>query len=108
MVERVLTPKPDHEPLAEVLQPETHDRREVVLEDPPVAHAHVALGVGDQEHRRLASEVDDLPPVIALVLQCVRIGRRGRARVVPRGRGRVMVHKVYALRRRHAHFRTRW
>ncbi len=44
--ERVLALKPDHEPLAEVLQSEAHDRHEAVLEDPPAAHAHVALNVG--------------------------------------------------------------
>ncbi len=73
MVERVFALKLDREPLAEVLRPETHDRREAVLEDPPAAHAHAALGVGDRAHRRLASEVDDLSQVVALVLQSVRI-----------------------------------
>ncbi len=67
IVERVLALKLDHEPLAEVLQLETHGRREAVLGDPPAEHAHVAVGVGDQAHHRLASEVDDLPPVVALV-----------------------------------------
>ncbi len=101
VVERVLALELDHEPLAEVLRLETHDRREPVLEDPPAAHAHVALGVGDQAHRQLASEVDDLPPVVPLVL-------RRQPRVVPRGCTHVVVQKVYAARRRHVHFRTRW
>ena len=84
MVERVLALKPDYEPLAEVLRPETRDRREAVLEDPPEVHAHVALGVGDQAHRRLASGVDDLPPGVALVLRRVIDGSRGSSHVVVR------------------------
>ncbi len=36
---------------------------------------HVVLGVGDQAYRRLAPEVDDLLPVVALVLQRVRVDR---------------------------------
>ncbi len=103
IVERVLALKPDYEPLAEVLRPETHDRREAVLEDPLTAHAHVALGAGDQAHRRLASGVDNIP-VVALVLRRVRIDCRRQPRVVPRGRARVVVPKVDAPRRRHAHF----
>ncbi len=99
-MERVLALKVDHEPLAEAPLPETHDRREAVLGDPPVTHAHVAFDVGDQAHRRLASEVDDLPPVFALVLRRVRIDRRRQRRVVLRGRARVMVHKVVPRRRR--------
>ena len=48
IVERVLALELDHQLLAKVLQPETHDRGEDVLEDPTAANVHVALGVRDR------------------------------------------------------------
>ncbi|KAI9441952.1 hypothetical protein BJY52DRAFT_1216989 [Lactarius psammicola] len=81
IVERVLTPKLDHGPLAGDLRPETHDCHKGVPEDPPAAHAHVAPGVEDQAHHRLATEVGDLPTAVALVTRSVRIGRRRQLRV---------------------------
>ena len=37
----------DHESLAEGLRPKNHNSSEAALEDPPVANAYVALGMGN-------------------------------------------------------------
>ncbi|KAI9446661.1 hypothetical protein H4582DRAFT_590874 [Lactarius indigo] len=62
IVEHVLVLELDREPLAVVIRPETHVCHKAVLKNPLAVHAHVALGVSNQAHRRL--EVDDLPPVV--------------------------------------------
>ena len=82
LIERILAFGIDHEPLAE---PEMQNRSELPSNTHP-AHAHVALGVGDQAHRRLASEVDDLPPIVALALRRVPVDRRRQPRGVLRSR----------------------
>ena len=107
IIERVLALKLDHQSLAQVLRPETHDGREAVLEHPSAAHAHVAFGIGDQPHRGLAAEVDDLAPVVAFVLRCVGVDGRGQPGIVPRGRAGVVVDKVDAPRRGHTHLPSR-
>jgi hypothetical protein len=108
IVERVLAFELDHQPLTQVFGPKAHDGRKAVFEHPGAPHAHVTLGVGDQAHRRLAAEIDDLPAVVALVLRCVCIDLRGQPGVVPCGRARVVVYKVDTSSGGHAHLPSRW
>jgi hypothetical protein len=47
----------DYEPLAKVLQLESHDRKQLVLEAPHAVHVHVTLSVGNLADCGLAPEV---------------------------------------------------
>ncbi len=61
----------DHEPLAE----ERHMIIAKLSSKTQLQCAHVVLGVSDQAHRWLASEGEDLPPVVALVPRRVCVDR---------------------------------
>ena len=71
--ERVLAHKLDHQPLVKVPQPDTHDHGTAVPKDYITVHAHVVLGVRDRRIDGGLLEVDDIPPIVALVLRRVPV-----------------------------------
>ena len=74
VIQTVFTIEFDHEPLLQIVRCLTHDLGIAVLED--VVPANFDLAVTRLcTKRRLATEVDELPPEVALVLRNIGVKR---------------------------------